>query len=297
MLRLGQFLLKKDMNAALVAFGCVMLTFLGLPGEILAAVIVAFVTLQKDYKSGALVLAFVALPGVAFLLHKEISPFDFIFLQCVFVWIFAILLKKYNSWRLVFDVMAFLGVVIVAIFHFFVTDSALFWMNMMKQLLTEVSSNLDADVNIPQIMTSLRLLAPYFSGVLVFSTTALIFIELLLARLWVYRQSSRRGKLYQEFLTLRVGYIGAAFLTLVIIAVLLHWPIAQDVLFAVLLPFVVNGLSYLHYVAKRYKQMLFLIVLIYIGLFVSIVSIKIVILLSLIGYIDSWCDLRKRFAL
>ena len=297
MLPLGQFLLKKDMNAALTAFGCVMLTFLGLPGELAAAVIVAFITLQRDYKSGAFVLAFVALPGVAFLMHGEVSPFDFIFLQCVFVWFFAALLKKYHSWYLVFDAMAFLGVVFVVLFHCFVSDTGLFWMNFMKHLLTEVNSNLDAHVNVSQIMTNLRLLAPYFSGVLVFSITSLIFVELLLARLWGYRQTGRRGKLYQEFLTLRVGYIGAALLTLVIIGVLLHWPIARDILFAVLLPFVVNGLSYLHYVAKRYKQMIFLVVLLYIGFFISIVSIKIVILLALIGYVDSCCDFRKRFAL
>ena len=297
MLPLGQFLLKKDMNAALTAFGCVMLTFLGLPGEVFAAIIVAFITLQKDYKSGALVLAFVALPGVAFLMHGQVSPFDFIFLQCVFVWAFAALLKKTNSWYLVFDAMAFTGVALVALFHCFVADSGLFWMNLMKHLLTEVSANLDSSMNIPQVMSSLRVLAPYFSGVLVFSTTALIFVELLIARLWIYRRTSRRGKLQQEFLTLRVGYIGAALLTLVLVAVLLHWPIAQDVLFAVLLPFVVNGLSYLHYVAKRYKPVFYVLVVVYVGLFISIVSIKLVILLALIGYVDSWCDFRKRFAL
>ncbi len=274
-----------------------MLTFLGLPGELVAAVIVAFVTFQKDYKSGAFVLAFVALPGVAFLLHGEVSPFDFIFLQCVFVWFFAALLKKTNSWYLVFDAMILLGVVAVTLFHSFVADTSVFWMGLMKHLLTDASTALNGDINVAQVMANLQLLAPYFSGVLVFSTTALIFIELLLARLWVYRQSGRRGKLYQEFLTLRVGYIGATLLTLVIVAMILHWAIAQDILFAVLLPFMVNGLSYLHYIAKRYKQIFFLVVLVYIGFFISIVSIKIVILLSLVGYIDSWCDFRKHFTL
>ena len=48
---LSEFLLKKDMNAALVAFGCIMLSFIGIPGEIFASVIIALVTLRKGFKS------------------------------------------------------------------------------------------------------------------------------------------------------------------------------------------------------------------------------------------------------
>ena len=74
MATLTRHILNNNLVAALVAFGCVMLAFVGLPGEIAAAVIIAFVTMRKGWQSGAIVLAFVALPAVGFLLHKELSP-------------------------------------------------------------------------------------------------------------------------------------------------------------------------------------------------------------------------------
>lgn len=294
---ISEFLLKKDINAALTAFGCVMLTFVGIPGEVLAAVIIALCTMMKGYKSGAVVLAFVALPGVAFLLHKEVSPFDIVFVQCIGVWLLAGLHQKLKSWRLIFEVMALGGVLLLALFHLFVPDTAQFWITMMTKLMTELNTNLSANLNVNEIVTTLRPLAPYMTGLLLFSVSSLIFIELLLARRWQLRLTDRPGAFRQEFVSIHMGYVGAACLSLVLVGVYLQLPLARDCIFVFILPFMMSGLSYLHFLLKRYRPMIYLMIALYIGLFISVISIKIVLLLALIGYVDSFCDFRKRFAL
>ena len=294
---ISEFLLKKDMNAALVAFGCVMLTFVGVPGEILAAMIIALCTMMKGYKSGAIVLAFVALPGVAFLLHKEASPFDIVFVQCIFVWLLAGLLQKFQSWRLIFEVMALGGVILLALFHLFVPDTAQFWMTAATKVMTQVNLNLNTSLSVSQIVEQIRPIAPYMTGLLLFMVSSLIFVELLLARRWQLRLTNKPAAFRQEFVSIHMGYVGAVCLSLVLVGVYLHMPLARDCLFVFILPFMMSGLSYLHFMLKRYRPLIYVMIALYIGLFISVTSIKIVLLLALIGYVDSFCDFRKRFAL
>lgn len=294
---ISEFLLKKDINAALVAFGCVMLTFVGIPGEILAAVIIALCTMMRGYKSGAVVLAFVALPGFAFLLHREISPFDFVFIQCVFVWLLAGLVQKLQSWRLVFEIMALVGVALVALFHAIVPDTTQFWLSAITKVMTTVNTNLSANLDVNQLVDAMRPMAPYMTGLLLFSVSSLIFVELLLARRWQLRLQGRPEAFRQEFVSIHMGYVGAACLSLLLVGSYLQLPVARDSIFVFILPFMMSGLSYLHFMLKRYRQLIYLMIALYIGLFISVTSIKIVLLLALIGYVDSFCDFRKRFAL
>ncbi|PHQ81085.1 MAG: hypothetical protein COB66_03215 [Coxiella sp. (in: Bacteria)] len=292
----GQFLLKKDMNAALAAFGCIMLSLVGIPGEILAAVIISFVTLQKGMKSGALVVAFVALPAVGFLLHREASLFDLGFLQCLFVWLFAGLLRKYQSWRIVFETMVIGSIACVGLMHLIMANPAQYWTDLLVNFVTALNASVGGKIDMPQMTTYIRAIAPYLTGLLMFSAASMMFVQLLLAQLWQYRLAEQRGKLYDAFIQIRVGYLNAGILTLAMFGMLFHVAFARDCLFAILLPFVVGGLSYLHYTAKRYRPMLVVLGLIYVGLVMSSFGLTIVIVLSLIGYIDSLFNFRKRFA-
>lgn len=298
---ISKFLLKSDINAALIAFGCEMLTFVGIPGEILAAVIVALCTMIKGYKSGAVVLSFVALPAFAFLMHREMSPFDAIFLQCVVVWLLAGLLKKTQSWRLIFEVMAIGAAALVGVFHWFVADPAQFWLTTITHLVTLLNTNFNASfnasINVNDVVSVIKPFAPYLTGLLFFSASSLMFVELLLARRWQLRLMGKPEIFRNEFVSIHMGYLGALCLSLVVVGVLLKMPLARDCLFVFVLPFMMSGLSYLHYMVKRYRQLMYLLIVLYIGLFVATVSMKIVLLLALIGYVDSFCDFRKRFAL
>jgi hypothetical protein len=292
----SKFLLEKDMNAALVAFGCIMLSFIGVPGEIFASVIIAFITLRKGFKSGALVLAFVALPAVGFLLHKQTSPFDVMFLQCVFVWALAGLFKRYNSWRLNFEVMVVAGVIMLMVFHLVVPDTAQFWMNLLLGFVKNLNANANANINIADVAKQLRPFAPYLTGLLLFSMSSILFLELLVARRWDLRLSGKQEQFTGEFVNIHMGYFGAALLSLALIGVIVHMEVARDCLFVLALPFMFSGLSYIHYMVKRNRRLIYMLVLLYVGLFVTFTSLKVILLLVLIGYVDSLYDFRKRLA-
>ncbi len=293
---ISKFLLAKDMNAALVAFVCIMLSFVGIPGEILASIIIAFITMKKGYQSGAVVLAFVALPAVAFLLHKQISPFDFMFLQCVVVWLLAILFRQYHSWSLNFEVMAVVGVVVLFVFHLFVPDTAQFWMNIILELVKNLNVDVNANINVDDMASVLQPFSHYLTGLLLFVVSSMLFLELLVARRWDLRTQQQPALFNQEFINIHIGYVAAGLLCLTVVGVLCDVNIARDGLFILLLPFMFGGLSYIHYIAKKHHSMIFLLIVLYISLFISFTSIITVLLLALIGFLDSLCNFRKRFA-
>lgn len=294
---LTQRLLKSDLTASLVAFGCIMLAFVGLPGEVVAAVLVAFITMKKGWRSGAMVVAFVALPAVGYALHKEFSPFDIVFFQAVLIYLFAGLLGQFYSWRLVLQVMLLLGVVAIAIFHLVMADPSAYWMTLVTKMLKQVQATVGESTDLSAITQQIQHVSSYLTGLIALSMTAVIFGELVLARIWCFRSANQPGRFKAEFLNIRLGYLEAVLLTAVLVGVACHLPIAKDILFATVLPFVICGLSYLHSLQQRIQPLLVLLVFIYVSLFVSVTSMYSLMMLATIGYVDSILNLRNRFAI
>lgn len=292
-------LLKSDLVASLVAFGCVLLALVGLPGEVIAAVLLSFITMKKGWRSGGMVVAFVALPAVGYALHKQFSPFDIVFFQCVLIYLFAGLLGQFRSWRLVLQVMLVTGLLAVAVFHLVVADTADYWLTlivkMLKQVEASVADSASLQAQFQQVTQQLKHIAPYLSGLIALAMGGVMFVELVLARLWFYRSIGQRGQFKAEFLQIRLGYMEAALLTLVFAGAVCHVSIAKDALFAAVLPFVICGLSYLHALQQRYSGLIVLLALLYVALFVSVSSMYSLMVLTTIGYVDSLINLRKRF--
>lgn len=295
---LGKFLLKSDLNAALFAFGCLMLVFIGIPGQFMAAVVIAMITIKKGYKAGAVVLAFVALPAVVFLMLAEVSPFDAVFLQCIIVWLFAGMLQKYNSWVLIFELMAVISVVCVGMFHLLVADPTHFWLTQMTKLVEQLSADLSSNIDIKQMHQRLVAIAPYMTGLIAFSVTLIMFVELLLARVWAIRLTAKpaeAGKVLQKFSEIHVGWVDALVVSIVLAGVALQMAFARDCVAALLLPFMIGGLSYLHYLARQHRQLVYLLAVIYFGLLMPSIALKLILVVAAIGYVDSWCNFRRRF--
>ena len=70
MRKLGGYLLANNRRAAILAFVCALLPLIGLPGDLLTAILVGFITLRKGAKAGLFLLAFVALPTISFLVAR-----------------------------------------------------------------------------------------------------------------------------------------------------------------------------------------------------------------------------------
>ena len=136
----GRYLLVEEWRASLAAF---LFALLGMfiPVSFIAAVIVALVTLQKQYRSGAMVLAFSILPAlamtIAVFLSKSAEPMDIAYqyaiphlsflMQCALLFLLACLLRRTMAWHIVLESAALLGMVVVILIHIFIPNVAHIW--------------------------------------------------------------------------------------------------------------------------------------------------------------------------
>lgn len=292
MRKFGQYLLANPLHALVFALFCAILPIVSMPGGFIAAIVVGLVTLSRGYKAGFIVLIGVAIPVVGFSIWQQRILFDLVLIRCILVWLFAGILGKTGSWRLVFEVMTVFGCLVVMGFHLVLTDTASWWLALIKQYGSYFTAILAEHLSEDKVQQLLAQLAPIATGLFTALVLLGVFCQLLIARWWqanIYRP----GGLAKEFVEIRNGPLLAILLTLIFIAELIGIKIASDLLPVVLLPFVIVGLSILHKWSRVRKEFIFLLVMVYIGLI--FLPLLILAILALAGYIDCWYDLRKRF--
>ncbi|MDF1797129.1 MAG: hypothetical protein P1U63_11395 [Coxiellaceae bacterium] len=291
MQKIGHWLLAKNMNASIVAFVCALLPAITLPGEFLASIIVALVTLRKGGKSGLMVLTWVALPAVAMMLIGKLSLFDIMLARCVLVWALALVLRQMRSWSLVIMLLTVVGAVGVVFFHAWIADPVSFWSAKLSIYFLDMAKSLPLPAD--NIKDNVQLIAGFATGLLAFVVVLGIFLQLFLARCW---QSSlyNPGGLRKEAHQIRVNQWASLVLIFIVIAACFKIAILIDMLPVLLIPFIVAGLSFIHWWVNQKQKAAFLLVLVYVG-FVLFPYVSIA--LALLGIADSWVDLRSRFQL
>ena len=295
MKKLGQYLLANNTRAAILSFLCTLLPLIEIPGGIIAAIIVGLITLRKGYKSGLLILAFIALPAISLLVLREFQygPFDATLMMGIFVWIFALVFRNTYSWARVLEIMAGLGAVIVLMIHLLVPTIRQFWLLSLDDFYKQSGWAKILGYNTPdRIHLFVVHVAPVATGGVMFLFLLGVFILLLLARWWqaiVFSADSLR-KEFTRIQISRVVSIMGIFLTA---ALFFKWGYLLDLYPVLLLPFMIAGLSLLHKVIGRLKQAKILLFFVYAAL--VLVSFLMVILLAFIGFVDSWYNFRKRF--
>lgn len=290
------FILKKDMHAAWVGFAFIMLSFVGLPGAVAASILLAFVTMRKGYRSGAIVLAFIALPAVAFLMLKQFNVFDLVLLRCVLVWFLAGMLAKYASWDFLLEILTICGLGIVILCHLIFSHVSLFWGAETASFIQNIQANsefFNLNLTPDQVKLLITMVSRYATGGLVFVLMVASIVELLFARTLNYSVNGIKGKVSLEFSNIRVRKTLIYLSILVLLAVFLRIAILQDCLFVMVFPFALAGLSYMHYLSKQHKQMSYVLIFIYLGLF--FIPVVLVSLLMVVGCVDGAYDFRKRF--
>ncbi len=299
MKRIGEFLLAKNIHAAIIALLFTLLPLLNIVGGgFVAAAIIAFITLQKGYKDGLFVLAFVAIPAVGMLFLREMNVFDVLLVGSVLAWWFAGLLRQHGSWRLVFEIGVLIAFIAIVILHV-AFDMHAFWFNFYHVAVKRLAAY---KVNPAQWDTQIKLLVPYATGMMGLIVFLVIMLELLFARWWQSLMFNPGG-LGKEFARIRMSKAMATIFIAVLIGKLFGQKILIDFFPILFLPFVMSGLAVLHAVKGRMQILghgmaaaigLFII---YVGLFSFIFTQIVVMLLAAIGYIDSWYDIRERFQL
>lgn len=290
MRKIGKFLLTNDLYAGLIALLFALLPFFQIPVGFIASIIVGLITLRKGYKSGLFVLAWVALPPIALLVLKRYGSFDFLFLRCCLVWMFALILRAYHSWRLVLAAVTLLGISAVLIFHLIIPDTTTWWTSILTKYINEFIELGVWKANPTETKEIIDRLAPIATGLISFFILISTFIELMLARWW---QSAlfEPGRLQQEFLNIHLGKIAALIMTLIVGLIFFKINVGQDLLPIALMPFMITGLSLLHLSVAKNKHMFIPAIFVYIGL--VFLPFLIVPLLAFAGYIDSWINFRN----
>lgn len=288
MKKLGAFLLAKDSNAIIVAFLAALLPIFYIPTGIIAVVIVGLVTLQKGPKSGFWLLTWIALPTIAFLVLKEFGLSDVLLARCVIVWLFASLMYRYHSWRVLLLTVAMIGISVVGIAHWYFPQLHTWWMTHLTEYAQKLLTNSHWKVKVTPQEFANRI-TPFATGITVFFFASSIFVVLVISRFWqcVIASTNDFGN---EFIRIRIGYIEVLLLCVLIVFCALKKAVAIDILPIALFPFFVSGLSLMHYWARQKEWVVFVLTIAYLSLF--FLPEIVVPILSMFALIDAGFNFR-----
>ena len=291
MRKVGELLLQRSGYAAFAALTFSLLPLMGVPFGFLAAIIVGFVTLCRGPRSGLFILAWVALPALALLYLHRFGRVDTLFFDCVLVWLLAYVLRRLGSWQWVFEVATLIGVLVVISVHIAFPDIQAWWMENVTKYLAEVRSATSWRLTAIQTDQLIKGFVPIATGVVVFIGLFWAWLMLLLARWWqtvIYFP----GRLRDEFIGVRNRILTAGVLLLAgLVSFMVKQPILIDIFPVLLFPLVMGGLSFLHYFATvKTKFVIFLVIMYLVLLFLPFV---VVMLLTLVGFLDTWINFRK----
>jgi hypothetical protein len=287
--KLGEYFLANPLYAFLAVLVFTTLPLVSIPGGFLAGILVGFVTLCRGFKTGFLVLIGAAIPVIIITLWKPILLYDLVFLRCALIWVLAGIFRLSISWRLILEILTLLGLVVVLTFHLAIGDVSAWWLPKAEMVIKSVLSGQFTDERIQQMIQQL---APIATGLFCAVTILGAWIQLLLARWW-QAVISYPGGLRKEFVEIRAGLILASLFTLTLLAALFGMAFAIDLLPVVILPLVIDGLCLLHKWMQYNHKIVYLLAAVYIG--IVILPVIMAVILALLGYIDSWYDLRKRY--
>lgn len=187
---LGQYLLVDNRRAIVMAF---IAMFLPLFGSLIAAIIVAFVTLAKGWRAGLSILVWLALPMVSLLVLRRVGYFDMLFVNCVIVWLAALVLRTTQSWHVTIELSAVVGLLFVCVLHLYVSDVKHLWQLFFADYLQQYAA-MTGDMSAKQMMQSFVIIAPYASGLIALQSMVSVWLPTYLGRSW-WKSMITLGKL------------------------------------------------------------------------------------------------------
>ncbi|AML49169.1 hypothetical protein AYM02_07510 [Coxiella burnetii] len=292
----GKYLLADNLRAAIAALACALLAFI-LPTGFIAVVVAGLVTLQKGYKSGLMVLAFVLLPVIAFLVTHHMDffyRFGLLLIQCGLIFIFALILRHTGSWQWVVKSAAMLGILAVGTVHIIFPDIKQTWAQLITHYLKTNDWTSTFRLGAERSAEFVHHLAPIATGGFAFFVLFGMIVLLILARWWQASLSSP-GRLQMEFTAIRINPVVAGLLLIASLGLIWQPAWLIDMYPVLLLPFMLAGLSILHRLVMNRKDMILLVLAVYVALL--LLTFFTVIILAIIGLIDSFYNFRKRYPL
>lgn len=295
---LATFILRGPSQAILAAVATAVLAMLLPPLSVISGATVALVTLRSGPRPGAMVMlgstAFVAL--MAYLSLGNVLP-GVVFLALLWLplWILGWVLRETRSLALATAAAGMLGIVGVIVVYAIVGDVSAWWqqvlMTMFKPAM-EAGGPLAGSAEVEPILANL---SKIMTGVAAAGMSLNALMCLYLARAW-QAQLYNPGGFREEFYALRLGQ-GLAMVSLIFIALSLlplgvvgH--MAGEIVIVILSLYVLQGLAVLHAIVDQRKlHKAWLVVLYLVMLFVLP---QLMVLVAVMGLIDTWADFRRR---
>jgi len=255
-------------------------------------VVLCLVTLRKGAKEGLIILFCVSAASVMLSLFYQ-SAIQYTLAGYVLAWLLAVTLQATVSWARVLELAALLGIMVVAILHWYMGDLQQYWVTFLNEQLTvehwdSLLGSMASDGVDTQAIISTA--AQFLTGAQVIVILLSALANLLLAR-WLQAILYNPDGLAQELHTLRLSWLANGFLLIVVVGLFSSAVIAYDLLPVVVLPFFLTGLSVIHFIANLGK-------LIWLWL-VSFYSVLILFfpyvlgLLVLLAIMDTGFDIRR----
>lgn len=292
---LADFSMRGRMQAIAVAATSLMLALLLPPLSLLAAAVVALVTLRQGLREGLnTVLASALAAGLlgAIVLGDFMLPAGYGLMLWLPAWAVAQVLRWTRNLGGTFELAAVLGLIGVALVYMISPDVAGFWYGRIEQVFGHLG--MQAGLDLAQWQSRLQGVARYMTGILAASMVASLALSLLLARWWqalLYNPGGFRA----EFLALRL-HKPMAYLALGLggVAMVLEAQAREAVvnlLLVLAVLYVVAGTAVLHAIlaGRGWKALLF-------GLYTLMLFVPHVLVpIVLVGLSDVWFDWRGRF--
>lgn len=288
---LADFVMSARWRAVVIAVVSASAALLLPPLAYVGAAVVGLVTLRLGATEGFGVLAAgaIALTALGVVLGGLALPLvSTALVLWVPVWLLAILLRLSRSLALVLQVSAGFGAVLVILAYLWLGDPAVWWAPRLEAILEPLfmARDLDAGDYIPD-------LARWMTAMTVAALVLGVSISLIWARAWQARLYNPGGfgaefrelRLGRQFAVLGLVIVGAAQLSTL-------GSVAADILFTLVVIYLLQGLALAHaavHITKARRTWL-------IGLYglLLFAAPQLVMLLALLGWLDTWIDVRAR---
>lgn len=274
----------------LVASTLAMLSLIMTPLSVLSSGAVALVTLRRGAYEGLIILASSSLAAGILATLIQVS-YQFILIYVLFlwlpIWLIAIVLREGRHISLAVEIAVLIGVVGVVAYYLFNSDPAMMWAQVLPKMVP-------ANSPVEDVKRIIGLIAPYMTGIAAAGAVFSMLLGLFLGRWWqslLYNPGGFR----QEFLSLRTeSRLAMISLAIIGIAMLSSGAVSQIAWNTAIIMFVLYtfiGIAVLHAVFSGMKIGQYAVAMFYITMFLIPYSM---IPVALVGFGDTWLDLRKR---
>lgn len=285
-------------QAVMAAAVCTVLSVLLAPLSYVGAAVIGLVVLRKGAFEGLVVMAAASLAaGVLTLivLGTAIPAMALVVILWLPVWLLALMLQQTASQGLVLAVAGLLGLVGIAAVHLALDSPADWWREVLEMVLVPAFEQQGVALDTGALEDAARIM----TGLAVALTVLGMVLSLFLARWWqglLYRP----GGFGEEFRALRMDRrVAVATLVAVLASLLAGGAMGElglDVIMLAVVLYMIQGLAVVHaLVAGRGVSAGWLVGLYLLLFFLWPFAIYAVVALGMVGFADSWLNLRARF--